>query len=177
VQGHFLNNILRKIMITSIIVARSVNHVIGNKGALPWHMPADMKHFRKLTDDHHVIMGRKTFESLPGSLPGRKIIILTQSSNYQAKGCIVVPSLEMALEAAEQANETEVFVAGGAAVYREALDIADKIYLTLIHKQVEGDTFFPALDDRKWTEISIVSYNPDIKHAYPYDFIELVRRI
>lgn len=164
-------------MIKSIIVARSANHVIGNRGTLPWRMPADMRHFKKLTDGHHVIMGRKTFESLPGPLLGRKIIILSQSLNYQVEGCIIVPSLEMALEVAKQAKETEVFVAGGAAVYREALDIVDKIYLTLIHTQIEGDTFFPALDDRKWTEISIVSHNSDIKHAYPYDFIELARRI
>jgi dihydrofolate reductase len=164
-------------MIKSIIVARSENYVIGNKGMLPWHMPADMKHFKRLTDGHHIIMGRKTFESLPASLPGRKIIILSQSLGYQVEGCTVVTSLEIALEVAKQANETEVFVAGGAAVYREALDMVDKIYLTVIHAQVEGDTFFPVLESHQWTEINRVSHNPDIKHAYPYDFIELARHI
>ncbi|ACE05737.1 hypothetical protein Aasi_0300 [Candidatus Amoebophilus asiaticus 5a2] len=164
-------------MIKSIIVAKAVNHVIGNKGRLPWHMPADLKHFKELTGGHHVIMGRKTFESLPGSLPDRKIIILSQSLNYKVEDCTVVPSLEMALEIANQANETEVFIAGGAAVYREALGIVDKIYLTVIHTDVEGDTFFPTLKDHQWTEVSIVSHNHDIKHAYAYDFIELAKRI
>ncbi|MHB9147136.1 MAG: dihydrofolate reductase [Candidatus Amoebophilus sp.] len=164
-------------MIKSIIVAKAVNHVIGNKGRLPWHMPADLKHFKELTGGHHVIMGRKTFESLPGPLPGRKIIILSQSLNYKVEDCTVVPSLEMALKIANQANETEVFIAGGAAVYREALGIVDKIYLTVIHTDVEGDTFFPILEDHQWTEVSIVSHNPDIKHVYAYDFIELARRI
>jgi dihydrofolate reductase len=164
-------------MIKSIIVARSINHVIGKGGKLPWHLPADMRHFKKTTYGHHVIMGRKTFESLPGLLPGRKLIVLSHDPDYHAEGCTVVSSLHTALDVAREANETEVFIAGGAAVYREALVGADKIYLTLVHADIQGDTFFPLLENHEWTEINRFSYPADDQHAYAYEFIELARRI
>ncbi|OJW68403.1 MAG: hypothetical protein BGO68_05610 [Candidatus Amoebophilus sp. 36-38] len=164
-------------MTKSIIVARSINHVIGKEGKMPWHLPADMKHFKQITNGHHVIMGRKTFESLPNSLPGRKLIIVSHNPDYQAKNGTTVFSLRAALDVAREENETEVFIAGGSAIYQEALIWADKIYLTLVHTQIEdGDTFFPILDSREWTEISRLSYSSDNNNPYSYDFIELVRR-
>jgi len=164
-------------MIKSIIVAESINHVIGNQGKLPWHMPADMKHFRNITMGHHVIMGRKTFESIPHGLPGRKLIVLSQQANYHAENTTVVPNFESAFQIAQQAHATEVFIAGGAAIYQEALGWADKIYLTRIEAEIAGDAFFPALNERDWIKVSSMYHPPDIHHAYGYDFIELKRRI
>lgn len=164
-------------MIKSIIVAESINHVIGKEGRLPWHMPADIKHFRNTTMGHHVIMGRKTFESIAHGLPGRIIIVLTQQPDYQAKNATVVTSFESACQVAQQANETEVFIAGGAAIYKEALDWVDKIYLTRIEAEIIGDAFFPPLNEQDWIKLSSIYHPPDIHHAHAYDFIELKRHI
>ena len=162
-------------MTRSIIVAKAMNQVIGNNGRLPWHLPADMQHFKDTTLGHHVIMGRKTFESLPGPLPGRKLIILSRNLNYQAPDSLVAPELRAALALAEQASETEVFIAGGGAVYAEALPWVDKLYLTEVQAQVKGDAFFPILDSQAWVEVKRVSHKPDAKHPYAYDFVELVK--
>eukprot|EP01132_Coremiostelium_polycephalum_P003016 gene3016-3767_t len=139
-------------------------------------MPADLQHFKQTTYGHHVIMGRKTFESLPGSLPGRKLIILSQQ-NYHAGTHVVISSLEKAIELARSAAETEVFIAGGETIYRAALDLdlVDKIYLTTIHTTIQGDTHFPTLSTHKWKPIHTASHPVDTQHAYAYDFIELVR--
>lgn len=163
-------------MIKSIIVATTVNHVIGKDGKLPWHLPADMKYFKRITHGHHVIMGRKTFESLPGPLPGRKLIVLSHDPNYQADGCQVATNFNAALRIAREANETEVFIAGGSNIYEQALIGADKIYLTLVRAKVEGDTFFPELDAHSWLEVNRSSHIPDDNNPYPCDFIEYVRR-
>lgn len=164
-------------MLKSIIVARSINHVIGKGGKIPWHLPADMKHFMQTTYGHHVVMGRKTFESLPSSLPGRKLIVVSHQPDYQAKNCTTVLGLRAALELARAENETEVFIAGGSGIYQEALTWADKIYLTLVHTQIaDGDTFFPVLDSREWIEVSRLPYPADNNHPYAYEFIELLRR-
>lgn len=164
-------------MIKSIIVAVSNNHVIGKQGKLPWHMPADMKHFKNITMGHHVIVGRKTFESIPHGLPGRNIIVLSQEVGYQTENATVVLSFESAFRIAEKAHETEVFIAGGAAIYQEAVKWVDKIYLTRIETEIAGDAFFPELNERAWTKLSSIYHPPDIHHAYAYDFIELKRRI
>ena len=163
-------------MIKSIIVAESINHVIGNQGRLPWHMPADMKHFRNTTMGHYVLMGRKTFESISHGLPGRHIIVLSQQADYQAKNATVVPTFDSAFQTAQQAHETELFIAGGAAIYQEALEWVDKIYLTRIEAEIVGDAFFPELNERDWIKISSIYHPPDSQHAYAYDFIELKRR-
>lgn len=168
---------LLKDMTKSIIVAKSINHVIGKGGQIPWRLPADMKHFLSTTYGHHVIMGRKTYESLPSSLPGRKLIVVSHNPDYQAKNCITAFSLTEALDLARGTNETEVFIAGGSDIYQESLLWIDKIYLTLIHTQIDGgDTFFPVLDSHQWVEISRSTYLPDNNNPYSYDFIELVRR-
>lgn len=162
-------------MIISIIVATASNHVIGNQGTLPWHLPADMQHFKTLTMGHHVIMGRKTFASIPKGLPGRKMIVLSHNPHLHAKGAIVMPHLEDALQVAAQADEQEVFIAGGASIYQEAIPLANKIYLTAIEATVMGDTFFPAVDAQHWQTISSIYHPPDEQHAYGFYFMTLAR--
>lgn len=130
-------------MIISLIAAMAENRVIGRGNAIPWDLPADLKRFRAITMGHPVVMGRKTFESIGGPLPGRKTVILTGSGDYRAEGCVVVNSLREALDAC--AASDEVFICGGGEVYREALPLASRIYLTVVHLEVDGDTFFPEI--------------------------------
>ena len=134
-------------MTLSIITAMSQNRVIGNKNRLPWHLPEDLKHFKRLTMGHPVIMGRKTYESIGRLLPKRQNVILTRDKTYRIEGATVIHSLEEAL-ALFPADEN-VFVIGGADVYRQALPHVTYIYLTLIHKDVEGDAYFPEVDLEK----------------------------
>ena len=132
-------------MIISIIAAMTDNRVIGRDNAIPWHIPADMQRFRAITMGHPLIMGRKTFESIGRPLPGRKTVILTRIPDYRAEGSIVVHSLRKALD--ECAGADEVFICGGGEVYREALPLASRIYLTVVHGEVAGDTLFPDIPD------------------------------
>ena len=162
-------------MKVSLIAAVSRNNVIGKDNNLIWHLPKDMKFFKDTTQGHHVIMGRKNFESIPhkySPLPNRTNIIITRQNNYLAKGCIVVNSIKEALEIAKQKGEKEAFIIGGGEIYRLALElkVADKIYLTRIHHTFDGDTFFPKLDN-EWEETTRVDYNADEKHAYDYSFL------
>ena len=163
-------------MLISIIVAKAENQVIGQGNQLPWHLPKDLQHFKRITMGHHMIMGRKTFESIGKPLPGRKLIIVTRDPNYQAAECTVVPDIPIALETAEQAGETEVFIAGGAAIYQAMLALADKIYLTEVKAQPEGNTFFPVINNSEWEEIARVCHHADAQHLYAYDFVELKKR-
>ncbi len=137
-------------MIISLIAAMAENRVIGRENTVPWDLPADLKRFRATTMGHPVIMGRKTFESIGGPLPGRKTVILTRSRDYRAEGSMVVHSLRDALDAC--AGSSEVFICGGGEVYREALSLASRIYLTVIHLEVDGDTLFPEIPD-DFTEV------------------------
>lgn len=139
-------------MTLSIIVAASRNGVIGAGGKLPWHLPADLKRFKQLTLGHPVIMGRKTFESLGKPLPGRTNIVVTRQEGFQACGAGVAHSLEQALRLCK--NEEEVFVIGGAQIYRQALPLADRIYLTRIDRDFEGDTHLFEIDPTIWKEVS-----------------------
>ncbi|MHA7877897.1 MAG: dihydrofolate reductase [Bacteroidota bacterium] len=159
----------------SIIVAKTLNHVIGLGNRLPWHLPNDLQHFKHITMGHHVIMGRKTFMSIGKPLPGRKLIIVTRNPNYRAAEGTVVQDIATALTVAKQAGETDVFIAGGGTIYRAMLAWVDKIYLTEIKAQFEGDTFFPVINTKEWKEIKRVHHVADSKHAYAYDFVELVR--
>ncbi len=161
-------------MRVALIVAMAKNRVIGREQRLPWHLPADLRHFKKITMGHPIIMGRRTFESIGRPLPGRKNIVVTRQRDFQAKGCEVVHSLEEALRAAEPAEEA--FIIGGAELYRQALPLAEKIYLTLLDAEIEGDTFFPELDTEEWREIQRETFEPDEKNPYRYAFVELVRR-
>jgi dihydrofolate reductase len=132
----------------SLIVAMARNRVIGRDGKLPWHLSADLKRFRALTMGHHIIMGRKTWESIGRPLPGRTSIVVTRNPSYVAAGATAVSSLAAALAAARE--DTEVFVIGGAEVYRDALPLADRIYLTQLQADYAGDVYFPLLLPAQW---------------------------
>jgi len=159
-----------------IIVAVADNWVIGKKNALPWYLPADLKHFKEITMGHHIIMGQNTHESIGRLLPGRTNIVLSFDKKYDAEGCVVANSLKEALKIAKENGETEAFIIGGASVYKQAIDLADKIYLTRIHNDFDGDVYFPKLDMRKWKEISREGHNPDDKNPYKYEFLVLKRQ-
>lgn len=154
----------------SLIVAKSKNNVIGKNNQLPWHLPADLQYFKKLTMGHHMIMGRKTYESIGKPLPGRTSIIITSNKDYSAPGCIIAHSLKDAINAAKK--DEEVFIIGGAAVFTEALHLADIIYLTEIHENFEGDVFFPELDFLSWKLVKKEHHNPDEKNKYSYSFAQ-----
>ena len=166
-------------MIVSLIVAVSENGVIGKDNDLIWHLPNDMRFFKETTMGHHVIMGRKNFESIPHKyrpLPNRTNIVITRQSYYKAEGCIVINSVEAALEIAKQNGDTEPFIIGGGQIYKIALEnnLVDRIYLTKVHHSFEGDTFFPELNT-EWKEIARIDNKADEKHSYDYDFITLER--
>jgi dihydrofolate reductase len=159
--------------VISIIVAMAENRVIGKENSLPWHLPADLQHFKAMTIGKPIIMGRKTWESLPGKLPQRPHIIITANPDYSAEGCTVVNSLEQAIEAA--GDVPEVMVVGGAMLYAQALPMADNIYLTMVETQVDGDTLFPEYDQSQWRETAREYHPSDDKNLFAYSFITLSR--
>ena len=166
-------------MKVSLIVAVANNGVIGKDNDLIWHLPNDMKFFKQTTTAHHVIMGRKNFESIPERfrpLPNRTNVIITRNSDYKAEGCVVVNSVEQALEVAKENRDTQPFIIGGGQIYKLALEnnLVDKIYLTKVHHTFDGDTFFPELNN-EWKEVNKTVNKADEKHAYDYDFITLER--
>ncbi len=152
----------------TLIAAMSENRVIGRDNDLIWNMPTDMKRFMRLTTGHHVIMGRKTFESMLKPLPNRINIVVTRQRDYQAKGCLVVHNLEAAIQKAE--GDPQPFVIGGAQLYKLALPYAQTIELTLIHHRFEGDTFFPEFDQSKWLLEKEENHPADSKNPYPFTF-------
>jgi dihydrofolate reductase len=158
--------------IVSAIVAMAENRVIGKNNQLPWHLPADLKHFKELTTGHSIIMGRKTYESIGKPLPNRENIILTRDKNYQAEGCKVVHAIEEAIKLA--AHNKELFIIGGAEIYQQAMPYIHRIYLTVVHHYFEGDTYFPALNN-EWREISNERHEADEKNDYAFSFVVLER--
>lgn len=158
-------------MSISLIVAVANNQVIGKNNKLPWYLPADLKYFKSVTMGHHMIMGRKTFESIGGGkpLPGRTTVIVTRQMGYKAEGCVVVHSLEEAINVAK--NDVELFIIGGAEIFKQGLQMADKLYLTKIHQDFEGDTFFPSINLHEWKMIGCEEHEPDEKNKYPYSFL------
>ncbi len=157
----------------SIIVAMGSNRVIGNRNALPWHLPADLAHFKSTTMGKPILMGRRTHESIGRPLPGRLNIVITHNRNYTAEGCSVVHSLEQAIEAAS--GHEEIMIIGGAELYRQALPRVERLYLTCIDADFEGDAYFPELSDADWRELASESHRPDGKNAHPYRFVTLQR--
>ncbi len=162
-------------MKVSLIVAVSENGVIGKNNNLIWNLPRDMRFFKETTSGHHVIMGRKNLESIPHKfrpLPNRTNIIITRNDNYEANGCIIVNSLEKALDIAKMNGENESFIIGGGQIYKLALetDVVDKIYLTRVHEIFEGDTFFPNLSE-KWKETDRKFYETDDNHNYSFSIL------
>ena len=158
----------------SIIVAASQNNVIGKDNQLIWRLSADLKRFKALTTGHHIIMGRKTFDSIGKPLPNRTSIIITRQADYKAEGCIVVNSLEEAL--AIVPADQEAFIIGGGTIYKEAIDKADKLYLTLVHGKFDGDTFFPKLDPKIWNSLKREDHMPDAKNEHAYSFIDYEKK-
>lgn len=155
-------------MIVSLVAAMAENRVIGKGGTLPWHLPLDMQHFKKLTVDHTVIMGRKTFEELKHPLANRRNVVISRDPAFHPRGVTVVPSLDEAL--ALGATEKEVFVIGGGEIFGLALPRADRLYLTVVHADVPGDTCFPPLDQAAWALEEEEHHPADERHAYPFSF-------
>ncbi len=153
----------------SAIVAAAENNVIGKDNKLLWHLPNDLRFFRRTTSGHTVIMGRKTYESVGNPLPNRRNIVITHQTDYNQPGVEIVHSLEEALK--QCAGEREVFIVGGAEIYRQALPIMGRVYLTRVHAEIAGDTYFPDLDESDWVLISEEAHAPDERHVYPYTFL------
>ncbi len=155
-------------MIT-LIAAIGKNGELGKDNDLIWHLPNDLKRFKKVTSGHHVIMGRKTFESLGKPLPKRTNIIITRNSDYTAEGCVVVHSLQAAIEAAKA--DDNPYILGGAQIYKQSLEIADVLDLTLVDAELDADAFFPKIDLSIWKETSRQDFKADEKHQYNYSFV------
>lgn len=154
----------------SIIAALATNNVIGRDNQLPWHLSADLKRFKALTMGHHLIMGRKTFASIGRALPGRTTIVLTRDELFAAENVTVARSLQDALAMA--AGDDEVFIAGGAEIYAQALHVAHRMYLTRVHADVEGDAVFPDFDDvSEWRLDDVEHCETDEKNEYPFSFL------
>lgn len=157
-----------------LIVVMAENGVIGMDNALPWHLPADLKHFRNLTTGHHILMGRKTWESLGKPLANRINIVLTSQPDRLTDGCVTVSSIEAALDMARE--DSKLFVIGGANLYAQMLPKAERLYLTFIHACVEGDTWFPDLTWSDWRELERHTHDADERHHYAFSFITLERK-
>jgi dihydrofolate reductase len=157
-------------MKVSIIVAMAANRVIGRDGDLPWKLPADLKRFKRLTMGHHLIVGRKTWESIGRPLPGRHMVVVTRRDDYAPEGVQVAGSVEAAIEVARAAGDDEAFIGGGAAIYREALERADRLYVTRIHEAVAGDTLFPEVDESAWESVEHEIFPADEKNRYATSF-------
>ena len=158
----------------SAIVAAADNNAIGKDNELLWHLPNDLRFFKQTTSGHAVIMGRKTYESVGKPLPNRRNLVVTRQKDYVLEGAEVVHSLEAAL--ARCADETEVFIVGGEEIYRQALPITHRVYLTRVHANLPGDAYFPSLDERDCVLVSEEKHNPDERHAYGYSFQVYERR-
>ena len=166
-------------MTISLIAARSRNGVIGRNNDLPWKLPDDSRYFMRTTKGHYAIMGRRNYDSLPEPykpLPHRTNIVVTRQPKFNAPGCIVVHSLEHALDIARENDEQEAFVIGGSEIYKLALPVAHRLYLTEIDADVDGDTYFPEFPREAWTEISRKHHPKDDHHAYAFDFVVYERK-
>src|SRR3989344_8620979 len=160
----------------SIISALAKNRAIGKKNALPWYLPADLKHFRKKTIGKTIVMGLNTFKSVgERPLPNRKNLVLTDDKNYQApEGVVLAHSINEVLEITK--NDGEVMISGGAMVYQQFLPLTDRLYLTFIDHDFDGDIFFPEFDMNEWKEVSREDHEPDGKNKYTYSFVVLDRK-
>lgn len=159
----------------SITVAMASNRAIGLNNQMPWHLSADLKRFKQTTMGFPIIMGRKTFESIGRPLPGRINIIVTRNPAYQQTGCVIANTIEQALTIAAQQATDQAFIIGGSALYRDTLAIADNIYLTLIHQDFPGDTFFPDINPNEWREVEREDVLNDVTVSFKYSFLTLTR--
>ena len=157
-----------------MIAAAAENNALGKDNELVWHLPNDFKRFKTLTSGHHIIMGRKTFESFPKPLPNRTHVIITRQKNYKAEGCIIVDSIEKALLVCPKNEDT--FIIGGGEIYNLSLPFADKIEITRVHHSFEADAYFPVLNEEEWILVQSDFNNKDEKHIYDYTYLTYVRK-
>lgn len=160
-------------MIT-VIAAVAENNALGKENQLLWHLPDDFKRFKTLTSGHYIVMGRKTFESFPKPLPNRTHVIISRQANYQPEGCIVVNSLEQAIEACPKTEE--VFIIGGGEIYRQSIAVADKLDLTRVHATFEADTHFPEIDLSQWQLVFEEHHPKDERHDFAFTFQTFTRK-
>lgn len=158
----------------TIIAAIAANNALGKDNQLIWHLPADLKRFKKTTLNHAVIMGRKTYESLGKTLPNRTNIVITRDKNYKVEGCVVVNSLKDALKAAAEIDENP-FILGGAEIYKQVMPYTDKLDITFVHHQFEADVYFPEIDKTIWKETSREDFKADENNKYDYSFVTFER--
>jgi dihydrofolate reductase len=158
----------------SLIVAMASNRAIGLNNKMPWHLSADLKKFKKITMGAPILMGRKTYESIGRPLPGRTNIIISRNQSYSQAGCLVFNDIDQALASCGDAKE--VFVIGGSDFYQSMLPVADTLYLTQIHQEFPGDTFFPEIDPEQWTEVEREDIQDDPDVAFNYSFLKLEKR-
>lgn len=163
-------------MIISLIAAMDERGGMGKNNRIPWHLPKDLRHFKRVTMGHHLIMGRKTYESIGRPLSGRTLIVLTRNQSFQTKSFLIAHSLQEAFHLAEGRGETEAFVIGGASVFRQALPLADRLYLTRVHTKVKVDAFFPEFDQKSWKLLSETHYEADSEDPYPFTIRYFVRK-
>ncbi len=160
----------------SLIVAMDKNGGIGKENRLPWHLPSDLKRFKRLTMGHHLVMGRKTYATIGKPLPGRVMIVLSRQKGYLAPGCQVARSLHEAVQFAEVHQESELFIIGGGEVFRQAIDLADKIYLTTVHATVDADISFPQIDPGQWEIVDSETQTRNGQDEYDSEFTLWVRK-
>lgn len=164
-------------MTISLIVAAAENNAIGKNNQLLWKLPNDFKFFKNTTWGMPVVMGRKTYESLGKALPGRFNVVITRQADWKADDAVVVNSLEEALLKAKENNTKEIFIIGGAEIYKQAIDtVANKIYLTRVHTQIDGDAYFPDVDTAKWEMSAIEDFSKDAQHDFDYSFQTWVKK-
>jgi dihydrofolate reductase len=160
----------------SIIAALSSNNVIGRNNQVPWHLSTDLKRFKSLTMGHHLLMGRKTFDSIGKPLPGRTTVVITRSADFAAEGVTVVHSLEDGIRLAASAGDSEPFIAGGGEIYELSIHRADTMYLTRVHVEVEGDAYFPDFDDvSEWKLVDSEHFEAGEKNQFPFSFLTYQR--
>ncbi|MEO6720878.1 MAG: dihydrofolate reductase [Ferruginibacter sp.] len=160
----------RKDLSIAMVVAASTNNAIGKNNELLWHLPNDMKFFKNVTWGFPVIMGRKTFEIFDKPLAGRTSIVITRQQGWQAAGAITATGLEDAVEKGKATNAKQLFIIGGGEIYKQSMEVADTIYITRVHAELDGDTFFPVIDESQWELESNEDFPIDDKHAFTYSF-------
>ena len=158
----------------SLVVAMDQNRVIGKDNQLPWHLPADLQYFKKVTMGNPIVMGRKTFDSIGRVLPGRENVIVTRNRDYINADCTILHSIEDVKHFADT-TEKEVMIIGGAEIFKEVLPVADRLYITKIHAEFTGDTYFPAIDEKEWKLVSSTPGIVDEKNKYAHDYMVLDR--
>lgn len=161
--------------IIAAIVAMAENRVIGKQNQLLWRLPADFKHFKATTMGHPILMGRKTYESIGKALPGRLNIVISRNQALKAPNCIIIGSLQEAIDYASKQDQQEIFIIGGEEIFKQSMILLDRIYLTIVHHEFKGDVFFPELKEQEWREVNREDHDTDTDNAYPYSFVLLER--